>query len=127
MSILMSGVQEGAHIVSALQAAAPGAGGGSGTGLIDWVTSKNAAIQSLGRGMSITFAIIFVIYQAILSRGAMARVIVAGLAAAIFVWIVWNVTSLKDRVDNEVNALRSPAGVMQTVSSASWPVHLPEV
>jgi hypothetical protein len=92
------------------------AGGGAGTGIIDWLTGKNAAVQTLGRGFSITAGIIFVIYQAFVSRGAMARIIIAGIAAGIFVWIVWNVTGLKDRVDTEVNTMRAPVSYSQTTA-----------
>jgi hypothetical protein len=100
------------------------AGAGAGSGIIDWLTGKNAAVQTLGRGFSVTAGIIFVIYQAFVSRGAMARIIIAGIAAAAFVWIVWNITALKDRVDNEVNALRAPASYSHVIAvpppSLAW-------
>lgn len=114
MSILLSVTSEvTTHAATAghtLAAAVPMAGG---DGIIDWLTGKNAAVQTLGRGFSITAGIIFVIYQAFVSRGAMARVIIAGIAAGIFIWIVFNVTDLKDRVNNEVNALHAPASYSQ--------------
>jgi hypothetical protein len=88
-----------------------------GEGIIDWLTGKNAAVQSLARAIAVTFAILFVLYQAFLSRGALARIIVSGIAAAVFVWIVWNVTSLQDRVDQEVNAGRAPAAVSWTAGA----------
>ena len=50
----------------------------------------------------------FVIFQALASRGAFARIIISGLAAGVFIWIVWNVTDLRDRVDREV---RTPAAI----------------
>lgn len=115
MSILMTLTSEvtihaatAGHTLAA--ALPPQAAGG---GIIDWLTGKNAAVQTLGRGFSITAGIIFVIYQALISRGAMARVIIAGIAAGIFIWIVFNVTDLKDRVGNEVNAIRAPASYSQ--------------
>lgn len=83
---------------------------GTGTvGILDWINAKSSELQTVGRGLAVTFGIVFVIYQAIVSRGAMARVIIAGIAAGIFIWIVWNVTALKDRVGQEVNATRAPA------------------
>jgi len=86
------------------------AGTGTGTvGILDWINAKSSELQTVGRGLAVTFGIVFVIYQAIVSRGAMARVIIAGIAAGIFIWIVWNVTALKDRVGQEVNATRAPA------------------
>ncbi len=84
----------------------------AGEGFLDWGTAKNTQTQALFRGVSITVAIIFVIWQAIASRMAMARIIIAGVTAGILVWVVWNVTNLKDRVDNEVNAM--PAVVQTT-------------
>lgn len=74
------------------------------TGLLDLLTSKNAAVQAFLRGLAVTLGIIFVIYQAVVSRGALARIIISALAAGLFVWIVFNVTALQTRVDNEINA-----------------------
>jgi hypothetical protein len=114
MSILLTLTSEvtthAATVGHTLSAAVPRAAGG---GIIDWLTGKNAAVQTLSRAFSITAGIIFVIYQAIVSRGAMARVIIAGIAAGIFIWIVFNVTDLQTRVNNEVNASQAPAGYSQ--------------
>ena len=81
------------------------------TGLLDLLSSKNTAVQVFLRGLAVTLGIIFIIYQGVVSRGALARIIVAGLAAGLFVWIVFNVTALQNRVDNEVNADGAPAGM----------------
>lgn len=74
-----------------------------GTGILDWVDSKNTAVQTTLRGLAITLAIVFVVWAAVSSRGALARIVVSALVAGLFVWIVFNVTALKSRVDNEVN------------------------
>lgn len=94
-----------------LEAAGPGT-----VGILDWINAKSSELQTVGRGLAVTFGIVFVLYQAIVSRGAMARVIIAGIAAGIFIWIVWNVTALKDRVGQEVNAARPPV----TASRIDW-------
>lgn len=91
----------------------------SGDGLIDWGNTKVNEVGTLFRGLSIVVGIGFVIFQAISSRGAMARVIIAGLAAAVFIWIVFNVTELRDRVGDEVNS--APAAQLQ--SAATMPPH----
>jgi hypothetical protein len=78
------------------------------TGVLDWITGKNKQAQTAVRALAITVAIIFVMYQAVASRLAMARVIVSGLVAGIFVWIVFNVTALQARVNNEVNNSGAP-------------------
>ena len=79
-------------------------------GIIDTVQGRAVALQGLLRVIASVCSVGFVIYQAISSRGAMARILISGLAAGVFVWIVFNVTELSDRVDNEVNA----AGVAAT-------------
>jgi len=91
------------HVTGLPFAADPPPGGGQG--ILDWLTAKNSQTQTLLRAMAVTLGIIFVIWQAVSSRGAMARVIIAIVAAGIFVYGVWNVTDIKDRVENEVNAL----------------------
>lgn len=75
----------------------------AGDDIIGFTQDKVNAVGSLFRAGAIVIAIGFVIFQAIASRGAMARIVVSGVAAAVFVWIVFNVTDLKDRVDNEMN------------------------
>ena len=72
-----------------------------GEGILDWLTAKNTQTQSVLRGVAVTLGIIFVIIQAVASRGAMARIIVSLIAAGIFIWGVWSVTDIKDRVQNE--------------------------
>ena len=69
-----------------------------GEGILDWLTSKNSQTQTLLRAVAVTLAIIFVIVQAVASRGAMARIIISLVAAGIFVWRVWSVTDIKDHV-----------------------------
>lgn len=76
----------------------------AGDDIIGFTQDKVNAVGSLFRTGSIVIAIGFVLFQTIVSRGAMARIIVSGVAAAVFVWIVFNVTDLKDRVDNEMNS-----------------------
>lgn len=91
-------------------------------GILDWLDAKNASTQSLFRALSITAGIGFVLYQAIVSRGAMARVIISGIAAAVFIWIVHNVTSVSDRVNNEVNSTPALASITRTPPTD--PAHL---
>ena len=102
-------------VTAHLSAAVPAAG----DGILNWIGDKNAETLTMLRAVAVTLAIVFVIWQALASRGAMARVIMAGLAAGVFVWIVFNVTDLRDRVDQEVNA--SAPGVVQLVDdAAAW-------
>lgn len=86
-------------------------------GLLDWVTSKNTETQVVLRGVAITLGVIFVIIQAVVSRGAMARIIISLLAAGVFIWGVWNITDIKDRVDSEMSLQSPPAKIITPPSS----------
>lgn len=87
------------HVGSAVAVVAAGGGGD----VLGWLSGKIAQVGSVLKGFSVVAAIGFVIFQALASRGAFARIVIAGLAAGVFVWIVWNVTNLRDRVGTEVN------------------------
>ena len=93
-----------------------------GAGLLDWLTNKLTDLQGVFRLLSVVGGMGFVIWQGISSRGAMARIIISGIAAGIFIWIVWNVTALQTRVNNEVNAVRAPVTQSQVIA-ASWASH----
>lgn len=115
MSALITLTQEVSAQTAAFHAAVvPMAG--SGDGILDWLTAKNGQTQTVLRGIAVTLGVLFVIWQGVSSRGAMARVIIAIVAAGIFIWGVWNVTAIKDRVDKEVNA--SGPTVVQLVHTA---------
>lgn len=75
----------------------------SGGGITDFLGAKNQAVANLFRGISITLGLGFVIWHGLKSRGALTKIITAGIAAGVFIWIVFNVTSIKDRVNNEMN------------------------
>ncbi|WP_043650894.1 hypothetical protein [Cellulosimicrobium cellulans] len=75
-----------------------------GGGLLGKASQLNTSAQSLARGVAITLGILFVIIAAISSRGGMARILIAGLAAGLFIWITFNVTQVKDLVGEDLAA-----------------------
>lgn len=79
----------------------------AGTGLLDTANTKAAAIQVTLRALAGVGSLYFVIKHAISSGGAIARIVVAGLAAGVFMWIVFNVTDLQNRVGTEVTGALS--------------------
>lgn len=85
----------------------------AGDGILNWATTKNSQLMTFIRVLVTTVAMIFVIVQMIVSKMAIARVVVSGLTAALAVWMVWNVTSNADRVNQEVNS--APSVVVSTV------------
>lgn len=93
-------------------------------GLIDLLSAKVEEVRGLLRLFGAVAGMGFVIWQALASRGALARIIVSGLAAGCFVWIVWNVTELEDRVDNEVNSAPAVQDPSRGVSTWALPAHL---
>ena len=94
----------------------------AGTGFFDTATEKIGDLGTLFRALAAVAGMGFVVFQAISSRGAIARILVSGLAAGLFVWIVFNVTDLQNRVDDEVNA----AGVSHSQpATAAQPDVLP--
>jgi len=109
--------------MSAVQLATEAATTVTAGGFIDLGNDKLAELEVLFRGLSVVAGIGFVIFQAISSRGAIARIIVAGLAAGLFIWIVWNVSDLETMVDDEINAgstfeLQQPTTTFRSPQSA---------
>lgn len=81
----------------------------AGGGIIDTATNLNSSTQTLLRAGSITVAVLFVIMAAIKSRGAAAAVIISGAVAAVFCYIVFNVTDLQNKVTTDINGGLGPA------------------
>lgn len=97
-----------------ISALIPLAAGGNGEGILDWITLKLGDVRTLFRTVALVGGMGFVIWQAILSKGALSRIIVSGIAAGVFVWIVFNVTSLEERIGNEMNAVPPVASASMT-------------
>lgn len=80
----------------------------AGTGLLDTANEKAAAVQVTLRAVAAVGSIFFVIKNAISSGGAIARIAISAVAAGAFMWIVFNVTDLQNRVGNEVKPAAAP-------------------
>lgn len=88
-------------------------------GFIDWGNEKAGQVGSLFRVLASVIAVGFVIWQGVKSHGAMARIIMAGLAAGVFVYLVFNVTSIRDRVGTEIDGM--PTSPTQSVVDPAAP------
>lgn len=89
-------------------------------GILDTANGRLVALMGVLRVLASVCSVGFVIFQAISSRGAIARIMISGLAAGVFVWIVFNVTDLSDRVDSEINAARpAPAATAPALVPAA--------
>lgn len=71
-------------------------------GLLDWTTDTASNLQGVLRVVAITVAILFVVFKAVQSKFAIGTIIVSALAAGVFIWIVYNVTSLRDTVGEDL-------------------------
>lgn len=81
-------------------------------GVLDLITNKTDTLGTTIRTVtSVVAAPGFVLYHAIKSRGALARILIAIAVSALVVWGVYNVTENQQRVTQEVNngAPGSPA------------------
>lgn len=82
-------------------------------GVFGWVESEAGQLQSTMQTLSIVVAVIFVVFRAVKTGFAIASIAISALMAAVFVWIVYNVDILSNRVDEEINS--SPAAVVVQV------------
>lgn len=113
MSMLMSLTEAGTQLITDPTVISASSSGG----ILDWVDNKASQATNTIRGVTVLLAILFVVVAAVMSRMSMARVLIAGIAAGLFIWIVFNVTSIQDRVDSEINASGAVTG-----STVSGPV-----
>ncbi|WP_053203698.1 hypothetical protein [Jiangella muralis] len=92
-------------LITGLTATAPDLASSSITiqaGLLDWTTDTASSLQTVLRVVAITVAILFVVYKAVNSKFAIGTIIVSALAAGVFIWIVYNVTALRDTVGEDL-------------------------
>ena len=92
-------------LITGLTATAPDLATSSVTiqaGLLDWTTDTASNLQTVLRVVAITVAILFVVFKAVQSKFAIGTIIVSALAAGVFIWIVYNVTALRDTVGEDL-------------------------
>lgn len=71
-------------------------------GLLGTINIKTEEAKDTVRIVSGLVAIAFIVFQAAASRMAMGRIIVSSLAAAVFMWVVFNVTEVRDKVGEDL-------------------------
>lgn len=93
-------------------------------GVLPWINRKGTEAQDSMRTVAVLVALGFVIFNAFKSRGAMSAILVSGLVAGVFLWIVWSVTAIKDRVGDELNNTSMPA-VTAPLDPSAPPAQVP--
>jgi len=81
-------------------------------GLLGTINVKSEEAKETIRIVSGLVALAFLVYQAAASRMAMGRIIVSALAAGVFLWVVFNVTEVKDKVGEDLQAMPAPSVVV---------------
>lgn len=98
MSVVISAL----HELSAYTTASdPGMVVAADDGMISWVNGKLTEVQSLIRLAVGVGAAAFVGIVTFGGGFKFVKLLSSGAVAALLVWIVWNVTEVKDRVDKE--------------------------
>jgi hypothetical protein len=90
-------------------------------GVFDLATEKVDSLMVLLRALAVVVAVIFIIYRAVATKGAMAAILIAVACGALFIYGVWNVTDLQGRVGNEING--APASNVLTVDPGNLVGH----
>lgn len=71
-------------------------------GWLSWINQKSGEGVTTIQSVALLAAVGFVVFIGIKSKGALAAIVGAGLAAAIFLWLVNNMTAVKTRTDSEM-------------------------
>ncbi|WP_298329459.1 hypothetical protein [Haloactinopolyspora sp.] len=71
-------------------------------GLLDWASQTAVDVRPVLQTVAITVAVLFVIYKAVQSKFSFGTIIVSALAAGVFIWAVFNVTTLRDTVGEDL-------------------------
>lgn len=78
-------------------------------GILGTINVKSEEAKNTVRIVSGLVAIAFVVYQAAASRMAIGRIIVASLAAGAFMWVVYNITDVQEKIGEDLQAAPVPA------------------
>ncbi|SDU32402.1 hypothetical protein [Jiangella alkaliphila] len=108
-------------LISGLTATAPDLASSSITiqaGLLDWTSETATSLRGVLQVVAITVAVLFVVYKAVQSKFAIGTIIVSALAAGVFIWIVFNVTSLDDTVGEDLPGSGAPQSTPSQVDPA---------
>lgn len=82
-------------------------------GILDFITGKSSQTTETVKNVAIAVAVIFFLWKAIEAKFAVGRIIMSLLAVGLVVWGVYNVMTLKDRVDSEINSAPQPGHTVQ--------------
>lgn len=91
-------------------------------GVLEWVRTLSTDVLFTMRVIAGVLAVVFIVWQGVASRGSLARIIIAGLAAGVFFWLVYNVTSVKDAVGEDMFGMIS---AVPSWVAGHWPVTSP--
>lgn len=73
-------------------------------GLLGWIESEAAALDATVKTVGVVVAVIMFLYVSLRNGFALARMIMAGLVAGLFIVIITNVQWFSTKVGNELGA-----------------------
>lgn len=82
-------------------------------GILDFINGKTSQTTETVKNVAIVVAVIFFLWKAIEAKFALGRIIMSLLAVGLVVWGVYNVMTMKNRVDGEVNSAPRPGQTVQ--------------
>lgn len=86
----------------------------------DWVGAQAASAQATARGVAIAVALVFMVVTAVRTKLALGAVIIAGLVAGLFVWLIaGGISYLSDLSKGTVEG--APAPVVRVVDTVGYP------
>ena len=88
-------------------------------GVIAWLTSFFGDLDTLIKAGATVFAAGVFVFKVIESRFATTTILVAGIMAGLFVWVVWNITIIKDGVDKDINGKTTASAMVQMYAPRS--------
>lgn len=71
-------------------------------GMLDWASQTAVDLRPVLQTVALTVAVVFVIYKAVQSKFSFGTIVVSALAAGLFVWAVYNVTSIRDTIAEDL-------------------------
>ena len=71
-------------------------------GLLDWASQTAVDVRPVLQTVAITVAVLFVVYKAVQSKFSLGTIVVSALAAGVFIWAVFNVTTLRDTIGEDL-------------------------
>lgn len=114
MSVVFEATQVATQFDTTIVAAHLAAGG---DGIFDLINTKSKEAMVSIRSVAVLIVVFMVLMRAVKTQFAVAAITIAIVVGGAVLWAVFNITSVQDRVDNELNS--APAYMVAAPFSSS--------